>query len=309
VGKAARRQRQVQRQVQRSIAAKEEPILHRLVEVAPKHLEALASRTTIECIEAACIGLQVLQRLGISAVERPVAVDLLNPQMADALRAGRDPATLTDADGAWVTSMGHKTGLRTPTQWQGHLVFQATGWLIDLWPVSRTDKNLNLPAAYCLPVKTFPATFSLHDGSLITYYDKPENRFYKLTDTWPNGYPEWRPTVDAIVSEVAVPQYAPKGDALFTRCPDNLGVREYVERVFAVSLPEHITDAAEAMDVLPERILDFDRAVGVLSDTLSRNARRELIAIEAMDEINALGADQRYERLRASQEASTEADA
>jgi hypothetical protein len=121
----------------------------------------------------------------------------------------------------------------------------------------------------------------MRDGALLAYCDKPENRFYKLTTTWPRGYPEWRSTIDAIVAEVW--DESQRGqvwkDNTFTRC-DDPGIHKYVEAVFAVSPPEHIWGLAEAKDVAPERIFDLEKAVDLLSDAVTQDSYGELSAIE-----------------------------
>jgi hypothetical protein len=75
---------------------------------------------------------------------------------------------------------------------------------------------------------------------------------------------------------------------LFTRCSDELGVREYVKAVFAVSPAEHVWDFASAVRVQPERIWDVERGIAKVSAFASQDAYEELAALEAKREERAL---------------------
>lgn len=82
------------------------------------------------CINAARVGVEVLKRLGVPAKPVSVRIFLFNRFAWDLYRKGVPIGTWPEH--AWSLGVGDRDGFDEPGRWNGHLMVEGDGFLLDL---------------------------------------------------------------------------------------------------------------------------------------------------------------------------------
>jgi hypothetical protein len=156
--------------------------------VAPEIIAADFPEHLDHCILATRIGIEALRYFGIEAEPRPVIAMFFNKVEADGFDTGLDGEAVKALPGAWGVGIGVDRNAPDKRHgWNGHLVIEITGYLIDLnsGQASRPEQQMPVPSSLTLKR---PAVFegrlayTLEDGVRAVYEPLADQRWRQAPD-------------------------------------------------------------------------------------------------------------------------------